>query len=278
MSNLKRQQTILTSHGHLAVEESGEGRVPLVMIHGNSFCRGVFRHQLEGAFAANHRIITFDLPGHGESSDSSTPLPTYTRVGLAEAVIEFLDKLGVEEAVVLGWSLGGHVAMEMAPRFSGMRGLMIVGAPPVGPKTMRLGFNASPQMGLAGKEDLSQAEIEAFVHGIFGNSAEPFLFDAISRTDRRVRKRLFEALRAEAQDTEAGPDVHEVIGTMRIPMAVVNGAEDSIVNLDYFDTVSYGNLWEGKCHRIANAGHAPFWQTPAAFNPILERFLYTLGT
>ncbi len=277
MSILKRQQTILTSHGHIAIEESGEGNIPLVLIHGNSFSRGVFRHQLQSSLAANHRIIAFDLPGHGESSDSPRPMETYTRAGLADAVMELLEKLGVREAVVLGWSLGGHIAMEMAPRFLGLRGLMIVGAPPVGPKTMRLGFKASPQISSAGKDDLSQAEIDAFVHGVFGDSAEPFMFDAVARTDRRFRKRLFEALRAEAGEPQVGPDVHEVIEKMRVPLAVVNGAEDPIVNLDYFDTVSYGNLWEGQCHRIANAGHTPFWQTPAAFNPILERFLRTLG-
>jgi hypothetical protein len=36
-----RQYRIETSHGSLAVEESGQGKIPLIMIHGNSFCRGV---------------------------------------------------------------------------------------------------------------------------------------------------------------------------------------------------------------------------------------------
>ena len=39
---IARQYTIETSHGSLAVEESGQGEIPLVMIHGNSYCRGVF--------------------------------------------------------------------------------------------------------------------------------------------------------------------------------------------------------------------------------------------
>jgi hypothetical protein len=55
--------------------------------------------------------------------------------------------------------------------------------------------------------------------------------------------------------------------------AVVNGGADNIVNLDYFDTIAYANLWEGKCHRLRGLGHAPFWQGPRSFNPIFGRFL-----
>lgn len=42
---------------------------------------------------------------------------TYARPGLAEAVLELLDRLALTEAVVVGWSLGGHIGIEMMPRF-----------------------------------------------------------------------------------------------------------------------------------------------------------------
>ena len=132
MSILTRQHTIITSHGSLAVEESGQGSIPVLLIHGNSSCRGVFRHQLQGRLAQNHRLIAFDLPGHGQSSNAPDPTQSYTRPGFADAAIELLGKLGVTEAIVFGWSLGGHIGIEMVPRFSGMRGLMVTGAPPVG--------------------------------------------------------------------------------------------------------------------------------------------------
>jgi pimeloyl-ACP methyl ester carboxylesterase len=80
-----RTYRVETSHGSLAVEESGQGEVPLLMIHGNSFCRGVFRHQLQSSLTANHRLIAFDLPGHGESSDAPDSERTYTVEGLADA-------------------------------------------------------------------------------------------------------------------------------------------------------------------------------------------------
>jgi pimeloyl-ACP methyl ester carboxylesterase len=269
MSIATRQREIITSHGSLAIEESGQGGIPVLLIHGNSSCRGVFRHHLEGRLARDHHLIAFDLPGHGQSSDAPDPARSYTRSGLADAVVELLEKLGLREVIVFGWSLGGHIGIEMLSRFAGMRGLMITGTPPVGRDNMAQGFKSSPQKGLTGKQHLSEADIEGFVQAIFGESAEPFLRDAVARTDNRFRKILFEGERADQRlSVESSP----------VPLAVVNGAADGIVNLDYFDTIRYANLWEGQCHRLAGLGHAPFWEAPEDFDPVLERFLRYVDT
>jgi pimeloyl-ACP methyl ester carboxylesterase len=268
MSVSTGRYTLLTSHGSLAVEESGLGGLPVLLIHGNSSCRGVFRHQLQGPLAANFRLIALDLPGHGQSSDAPDPVRSYTRSGFADAAVEVLGKLGVTEAVVFGWSLGGHIGIEMVTRFRGMRGLMITGTPPVGRNNMAQGFVASPHSGAAGRQDLSEADIDAFVQAIFGESVEPFLRDAVVRADGRSRKRIFEASRAGN-----GVDQRLTVETSSVPLAVVNGGADRLINLEYVDTVAYANLWEGRCHRLAGLGHAPFWEAPHIFTPVLERFL-----
>ncbi len=174
---------------------------------------------------------------------------------------------------MFGWSLGGHIGIEMMSRFPGMRGLMISGAPPVPHNQMSQGFNASPHLGVAGEQELSKADIDAFVEGIFGESAEPFLPDAVARADGRFRKRLFEAARAGE-----GVDQRLIVESSSVPLAVVNGGTDRFVNLDYFDTVAYANLWEGRCHRLTGLGHAPFWEAPEDFDPVLERFLQDVET
>jgi pimeloyl-ACP methyl ester carboxylesterase len=264
---------VATSHGSIAVEESGQGGIPVLLIHGNSFWRGVFRNQMQGQLAKNRRLIAFDLPGHGQSSNAINPRRSYTRPGLADAAVELLDKLGVTEALVFAWSLGGHIGIEMIPRFPGMRGLMISGAPPVSRNQMSQGFKASPHLGVAGKEELSDVEVDAFVASIFGESAEAFLRDAVARADGRFRKTLFEAARAGA-----GVDQRLVVENSPMPLAGVNGDADRIVNLDYFDAVAYANLWEGRCHRLSGLGHAPFWQSPGDFDPVLERYLRDVET
>jgi pimeloyl-ACP methyl ester carboxylesterase len=247
--------------------------MPVLLLHGNSSCRGVFRHQLRGRLAERYRMIAFDLPGHGESGNAPDPRRSYTRHALADAAVELLENLGVAETIVFGWSLGGHIGIDMLSRFPGMRGLMITGTPPVGLATMAQGFKGSPQTGVAGRQDLSQTDIEGFVHTIFGESAEPFLRNAVARADGRFRKRLFEAARAGENS-----DQRLAVKNSLVPIAVVNGTADRLVNLDYIDSVDYGNLWEGRCHRLAGLGHAPFWEAPDEFDPVLERFLRDVET
>jgi len=268
-----RDRTILTSHGAVAVVERGRRGLPVLLIHGNSFSLDVFHHQLHGRLAESHRLIALDLPGHGSSSNAPEPSRSYTRPGLADAAIELLGRLQVSEVIVLGWSLGGHIGVEMMARFSGMRGLMLIGAPPVARNALGRGFRGSPHSGLAGKEELSDAEIDAFVQANLGPSAEPFLRDAVARADGRFRKRLFEAARAGE-----GVDQRSIVESSPVPLAVVNGGADSVVNLDYFETVAYANLWEGECHRLPGLGHAPFWEAPEDFDPIVERFLRDIET
>ncbi|WP_051979293.1 alpha/beta fold hydrolase [Edaphobacter aggregans] len=145
-------------------------------------------------------------------------MKTYTRPGLADAVIELLERIGVAQAAVFSWSFGGHIGIEMMTRFPGLLGLMISGSPPVSQHAMVQGFHSLPQMGAAGKAVLSPAEVEAFLFAIFGDSAEPFLRDAVIRTDPRFRKRLF-----DAAPSGAGVDQREVVESSPIPLAVVNG-------------------------------------------------------
>jgi len=268
MSNSSRLHTIDTSHGTITAIESGpQNKLPLLLIHGNSFCKEVFRHQLESPLTNRYRLIALDLPGHGQSGNALDYMRTYTRPGLADATVELLATLGVNEAAIMGWSLGGHVAIEMINRYAGMRGLMITGAPPVG-VNMAEGFNATPQTGTAGKGELTPEEIDGFIKNIFRDSAEPFMHEAVARVDQRFRKRLFEGAREGL-----GSNQRFTVESSNLPLAVVNGSSDKIIKLDYFDTVKYGNLWDNTCHRLPGAGHAPFWQTPNDFNTILGRFL-----
>ena len=80
-----------TSHGTIVVEETGSGDLPVLLIHGNSLSREVFRKQLGGALSRKYRLFAFDLPGHGDSSDALKACHTYTRPGLADAATEVLD-------------------------------------------------------------------------------------------------------------------------------------------------------------------------------------------
>ena len=267
-----KYHNIGTSHGVLAVEEAGAGDIPVLLIHGNSSCRSVFGHQLKSQLAKKYRLIAFDLPGHGDSENAPDPHRSYTLPGFADAASQLLSGLGVTEVILCGWSLGGHIAIEMLARISGVRGLVLMGSPPIrkqnGINNIAEGFNARLNGGLAGKEVWSHEEVESFVHGIIGSSAEPFLYEAAARADGRFRKRLFEASREGL-----GVDQRSSVERADIPIAIINGAQDPIVRLDYFDTVEFRDLWRRHCYRLPGLGHVPFWQGPEVFNPLLEQYL-----
>ena len=257
-----------TSHGSIVVEEAGRGDLPVLLIHGNSLSREVFRKQLGGALSGKYRLVAFDLPGHGGSSDAPDPSRTYTRPGLADAAIEVLDLLRLREVVVVGWSLGGHIAMEMASRFSGLKGLLICGAPPVSRHNMAEGFMPMPHMKLAGQQYLGPSEIGAFGETIFGGPIPVALRRAIERADGLARRTVFEAARSGV-----GIDQRWLVENCSVPLAVVNGSEDPFINLDYFEVPKYANLWEGRCRRLPGLKHAPFWEAPDVFDELLERFI-----
>jgi len=123
-------------------------------------------------------------------------------------------------------------------------------------------------MASAGKDSLTPDEIDSFAHSTCGEPFEPFLLEAVARTDGRARRLMFESFAAGR-----GDDQSRIVATSKIPLAVVNGAQEPFVNLDYVRGLAYANLWEGETHEIPNSGHAPFWDAPAAFDPIFSRFI-----
>jgi pimeloyl-ACP methyl ester carboxylesterase len=264
------RSTIRTSFADFAVVETSGTGMPVLLIHGNSMCGDVFRHQLDSPAARRYRLIAVDLPGHGRSSDAFEPERTYSIPGYAEACAHLLDALGAARPAILGWSLGGHIAIELLARRPGIAGVMLVGAPPFEPGLLGMlrAFHAHRALLLATKSKLTDREIRSFARTALGDATNERLIEAIHRTDPRARGGLFRSLlRSE------GHDQKQVVARAPIPISVVNGSEEPFARLAYLAGLPYADLWDERCHVIENAGHSPFLSRPHAFNPLLERFL-----
>ncbi|MCV3206936.1 alpha/beta hydrolase [Mesorhizobium sp. YC-39] len=266
-------RTVRTEQADLRLSQSSGSGIPIVLIHGSGSSRAVFARQFDSPLAAAHRLIAFDLPGHGESSDARDPATAYTIAGLAQSAAQLLDIMGIDRAVVFGWSLGGHVAIELASFHRAVAGLMLTGAPPVskGPFGMLRGFHAHWDMLLASKKIYSDRDAERFETLCFGDTADPSFREVILRTDGRLRSAV-----TRGMVTGKGADQKQVVEHAAFPVAIVNGENDPFVRLGYFETLAYGSLWE-HCHVIPGAGHAPFWERPDLFNPLLARFVETVA-
>jgi len=263
--------TVVTSHADIAVAQSAGSGLSIVFIHGNSSCKEAFRKQYESPLGEQYRMIAMDLPGHGGSSNAIDPAKTYSMPGYAAVVGEVLDRLRVERAVVVGWSLGGHIALEMVKSWPGVVGIMITGAPPVrrDMEAITAGFQPSPALFLAGKSDFTADDYKAFGELTLGKlvgNAE--LQAALHRTDGRARQMMFESLMAGQAS-----DQREIAETSSAPIAVVNGEKDPLVNLKYISGLSYRTLWDEHCFILRELAHVPFLEAPEVFNRLLGRFI-----
>lgn len=256
-------------HGAIAVRETRGRGLPLVLVHGNSSSKDAFRHQMSDALGATYRMLAVDLPGHGNSDDASDPEESYSLSALADAIVDTTERLGVERFALLGWSLGGHVALEIAASTPGVVGVMLVGTPPIGGDVAEIlaAFKPGPMAALGGRPTLTTDETADFAEAC-GVDRYPELMAALRRSDGRARAQVFtDAL------TGRSTDQRSIVSSLAVPLAVVNGANDKIVNLDYFGSLAFSSLWEERFHRLPYAGHAPFLDVPELFNATLARFL-----
>ncbi|HEX7777019.1 MAG TPA: alpha/beta hydrolase [Parvibaculum sp.] len=260
-----------TAHGRISWADTGSDGPAVLLIHGNSACKEIFGRQLISELGLGYRMIALDLPGHGQSSDAPDPSRTYSIHGFADASMALLDGLGVRQAVVVGWSLGGHAALEMMARWSGTVAAWITGTPPAGPADMGEAFLPSEHMALTFKDSFTDEEAAAYAHETIGGHADdlhPWMIDACKRADGRFRPLVL-------QSAAAGLDLdgRKIAETSPLPLAVVTGGKEPFVNNAFLKTVAYRNLWDGKVHVLDGLAHMPFWEAPERVNPLLGRFL-----
>lgn len=96
----------------LAYTESGSGSPPVVLVHGWTCDRSYFAPQ-EKHLAARHRVVAVDLRGHGESDKPQGPYPI---AQFADDVAWLCRELGLVKPIVIGHSMGGMTAVELAAR------------------------------------------------------------------------------------------------------------------------------------------------------------------
>jgi pimeloyl-ACP methyl ester carboxylesterase len=100
--------------GHeLAYTEYGEGPRVTVLLHGLLLNQRMHATLAAALAERGNRVITLDLLGHG-SSDRPPEMTRYSMPEFGREVIALLDHLGLEEAVVMGTSLGANVTLEAA--------------------------------------------------------------------------------------------------------------------------------------------------------------------
>ncbi|WP_203935707.1 alpha/beta fold hydrolase [Planosporangium mesophilum] len=98
----------------------GAGR-PLILLHGGLGSGEMFGPALP-ALAEHHQVITVDLQGHGRTADIDRPIDLWF---MADDIAALIDHLGLDKPDVVGYSLGGGVALRIAARYPAKVGRLV---------------------------------------------------------------------------------------------------------------------------------------------------------
>lgn len=244
----------------------------IVFIHGNSACKEVFAPQIEALANSGYSLLAIDLPGHGGSEDAIDPASQYTIPGYALLFRRLLAHLGVQAPLLVGWSLGGHIALEMIGRGFDIAAAMIVGTAPAGPGSQDLeaALLPSPFVSVTTRSDASEDEIKRYTENLYGslNPIPKLLIEAGLRTDGHARERMG----AHWIQGDEGCHQKTVAAGTSQPICVVHGMDDPFISHAYLKSIVWRNLWRGSVHELDGIGHCAFLEAPDRLTEILAEF------
>lgn len=274
-------------------DEAGEGPA-VVLLHAGIADRTMWSEHLEPLAEAGFRALALDLSGFGEASPLSDEQAPWLDV------LATMDALGLHEAVLVGNSFGGAVALRVAlvapDRVSGLA-LISAPAPGISPgPELRAALEAEREA--LGRGDLDEA-VAAVVEAWTLPDAPTELLERIATMQRRAYEHQAEGstgawLSAEGSEAEepgeagsggseaeagdaTGPadplgEDPQLLGSVRVRTLVTVGEHDRPEFLRAAGVLTQ-HLPDARLQVIAGAGHLAPLEAPEAFREILLAFL-----
>ena len=256
----------------IAWERQGSGP-PLLLIHGLGYARWGWEPVLPG-LAERFEVVLFDNRGIGESDAPPGP---YTVAEMAGDAVQVLDEAGVERAHVVGTSLGGMIAQELALAYPDrVDRLVLACTTPGGPKA-----HPMPQVTVALMAEAATLEpavaLRRFVENALAPAtvaARPDLVEGIMAH----RLATAQAPAAWAAQAAAGAtfDAYDRLGSLAPPTLVLHGDEDVVVDPRNGDLL-VSLVPEAGMERFPGTGHLFFWEEPERFVSSVTAFLEDHG-
>lgn len=241
-------------------DEGRKDEPPVILIHGAGSNHLIWPADLRRL--AGQRVLAVDLPGHGRSGG----VAQQTIAAYADQMFEFLAALGLFQAVFVGHSMGGAIALDLAIRHpenvAGL-GLISTGA--------YLGIDPAFLENLSNSLTVPNA-LHAFRTRAFGQMASPVLIERCMQTMKETRTSvLYGDWRACAAF-----DQRETIARIESPAWVIAGSEDRLIPIAYAHFLA-GRLPAARLQILPGTGHMALLEQPGQVTHGLQQFLSALS-
>lgn len=232
-------------------------------IHGISSSVKVFKPYFDNS-SITHELIAIDLPGHGESFHSKDYYINSYR-NIVSDLIEPDD-----DVILVGNSLGGHLAMEIAENNYAIKGLVIMGAPPVEyPINIEEAFLPNDIIQYYFKADVGYSELDnALLKAVHNTNIIKTLRDDFLLCDPSVRT----IIGKELLENQSLNDEAKIFKGLKIPRLIIHGDNDPTTNLEYLHKVKRESYGDVAIEVVENCGHYPSLEQPGRFESLINNF------
>jgi pimeloyl-ACP methyl ester carboxylesterase len=235
----------------------------IIFLHGNSHSSKSFHKQMNSPLLKAFRLISVDMPGHGESSMGSV----YSIRIFAQILAEFLKTLDIKNFIIAGHSFGGHVAINFLNTDITPAGLFLFGTPPLKNPFDVTAFLPNPRTSALGKIQADNEEINTLMDEMnyLGEDKESAIEDFLN-TDEKFRVEVF-------NDIAYGKNADEVelIKSFKGEVIFLLATKDSMINNSYIREECFLNMSHIQTREI-ESGHSPHVEKDVYFNQILLEF------
>jgi pimeloyl-ACP methyl ester carboxylesterase len=247
----------------ISYEGRGDGDPALVFLHPWSGDRSFFDDQM-AAFSDRHRCVAVDLRGHGASD---APADGYAMADLAGDVAGVCEQLGVGQAVMIGHSMGGIVAVHVAASHPDLvRGVVVLDSPLLPPAA----FGELVPPLVEGMRSPAFREVTRQFQGQFAGFAD----------DEARREALLDRLVAGEQHVKVatlehvfGDENEAAVRACRAPMLYV-GSGMGFADIDRLAAAAGGRF---EATTVTGSGHFIQLEVPDQVNAAIERCLASIA-
>jgi 3-oxoadipate enol-lactonase len=214
---------------NVCYEVHGKGQ-PLILITGFASAQNLWYSQVR-AFGRDYRVVTFDNRGFGKSDRPPGP---YTTKMLAGDTISLMDRLGIEKGHVLGGSMGGMAAQEIAIDHPGRLDKLILSSTSAGGQSLRdmlFGLIETSTPGWnRSRADLASANLQKFMVAMASRSFNGKLYQVLIMPLVRLQARLGRVKVPVGQlEAMLSHNALERLDRIQAPTLVLTGSEDRVM-------------------------------------------------